>query len=96
LGAKVLPNADTTCPTFRQIGLVSPGRLRTLEGVIEACPPMAQGDMIDVRDLPQPFREQAPPVGGDEENPMTMAEVERHHACRVREWMAERGPEASA
>jgi transcriptional regulator of acetoin/glycerol metabolism len=48
---------------------------------------MAQGDMIDVRDLPQPLREQTLKAGGEEENPTTMAEVEHQHACRVLEWM---------
>lgn len=64
-----------------------PGNIRELENVLGNACMMAQGDMIDVRDLPQPLREQTPQAGGDEENPTTMAEVEHHHACRVLEWM---------
>jgi DNA-binding NtrC family response regulator len=64
-----------------------PGNIRELENVIGNACMMAQGDTIDIGDLPQPVREQAPPVGGDEENPMKMAEMEHYHACRVLEWM---------
>jgi DNA-binding NtrC family response regulator len=64
-----------------------PGNIRELENVLGNACMMAQGDMIDVRDLPQPLREQTLKAGGEEENPTTMAEVEHQHACRVLEWM---------
>jgi DNA-binding NtrC family response regulator len=64
-----------------------PGNIRELENVLGNACMMAQGDTIDVRDLPEPLREQAPQAGANEESPLTIAEVEHHHACRVLEWM---------
>jgi DNA-binding NtrC family response regulator len=66
-----------------------PGNVRQLENVIGHATMMAQGDSIDVRDLPAPLRAQAPePVPSmDEERPMPLAEAERRYVLRVLEFM---------
>jgi len=66
-----------------------PGNVRQLENVIGHATMMAQGEAIDVRDLPAPLRAQAPePVPAmDEESPMPLADAERRYVLRVLEFM---------
>jgi DNA-binding NtrC family response regulator len=64
-----------------------PGNVRELENVLGNACMMAEDDAIDVRDLPEALRQEAPLKSPEDETPLTMAEVEYRHACRVLEWM---------
>jgi DNA-binding NtrC family response regulator len=64
-----------------------PGNVRELENVLGNACMMAEGDAIDVRDLPEALRQETPAKTADGDAPLTMAEVEYRHACRVLEWM---------
>jgi DNA-binding NtrC family response regulator len=64
-----------------------PGNVRELENVIGNACMMAEDEAIDVRDLPEALRQEAPLKSLEDETPLTMAEVEYRHACRVLEWM---------
>jgi DNA-binding NtrC family response regulator len=64
-----------------------PGNVRELENVLGNACMMAEGDAIDVRDLPEPLRQELPSKSPEDQTPLTIAEVEYHHACRVLEWM---------
>jgi len=46
---------------------------------------MAEDDAIDVRDLPEMLRQEVPLQSLEDEGPLTMAEVEYRHACRILE-----------
>jgi DNA-binding NtrC family response regulator len=64
-----------------------PGNIRELENVLgEACM-MAEDDAIDVHDLPEALRQTVPMKSLDNEEPLTMAEVQHRHARRVLELM---------
>jgi DNA-binding NtrC family response regulator len=64
-----------------------PGNIRELENVLGNACMMAEDDAIDVRDLPEAMRQEMPGKSPEEEAPLTLAEVEYRHACRVLEWM---------
>jgi len=64
-----------------------PGNIRELENVLGNACMIAEDEAIDVRDLPEALRQEMPLKNGDDEAPLTIAEVEYRHACRVLEWM---------
>jgi len=64
-----------------------PGNVRELENVLGNACMMAEDDAIDVRDLPEPLRHETPSRSMEDDTPLTIAEVEYRHACRVLEWM---------
>jgi transcriptional regulator with PAS, ATPase and Fis domain len=64
-----------------------PGNVRELENVIGNACMMAEDEAIDVHDLPEALRQETPQKSGEDETPLTIAEVEYRHACRVLEWM---------
>lgn len=64
-----------------------PGNVRELENVIGNACMMAEDDAIDVHDLPEALRKEMPVKSLEDETPLTMAEVEYRHACRVLDWM---------
>lgn len=59
-----------------------PGNVRELEHVLEYCCMLAEGDVIDVKDLPEQFRQKSPSLDGAGEL-MTMEQMEIAHAFRV-------------
>ena len=63
-----------------------PGNIRELENVLGNACMMAEDEAIDVRDLPESIRQEMPLKGPDEQEPLTMAEAQHRHACRVLEW----------
>lgn len=63
-----------------------PGNIRELENVIGNACMMADGESIDVGDLPEPLRQETAAENSAEES-LTMAEVQYRHACRVLEMM---------
>jgi two-component system, NtrC family, response regulator AtoC len=63
-----------------------PGNVRELKSVLGSACMMAEGEMIDVRDLPERIR--TPPARAKEEDPhelLPLAEMERRHVLRVLE-----------
>lgn len=54
-----------------------PGNVRELENVLGNACMMAEGDTVDVRDLPECLRAPASPKMPDEEELVPMAELER-------------------
>jgi DNA-binding NtrC family response regulator len=62
-----------------------PGNVRQLENVIGHASMMAEGETLDVRDLPEPLRRglPQPPPDMEEEQPMPLAEAERRYVSRV-------------
>ncbi|MFB3827877.1 MAG: sigma-54-dependent transcriptional regulator [Bryobacteraceae bacterium] len=66
-----------------------PGNVRQLENVIGHACMMAEGETIDIRDLPAPLRAHAaePPPSIDEEPVMPLEEAERRYVLRVLEHM---------
>jgi DNA-binding NtrC family response regulator len=63
-----------------------PGNVRQLENVLGSASMMAQEDRIDVRDLPTQLREAVwEPIGANDPEVLTLADVERRHALRVLE-----------
>ena len=64
-----------------------PGNVRELENVLGNACMMAEGDAIDVRDLPEALRQEAPLKEDAEETPLTLEEVEYRHVRRVLDWM---------
>jgi DNA-binding NtrC family response regulator len=64
-----------------------PGNIRELENVLGNACMMADGESIDVRDLPEALRQEAPTENPNHEMPLTLSEVQYRHVCRVLEWM---------
>ena len=64
-----------------------PGNIRELENVLGNACMMAEDDAIDVRDLPEALRQESPLKSLEDDTPLTMAEAEYRHACRVLEWL---------
>ena len=64
-----------------------PGNIRELENVLGNACMMAEDDAIDIQDLPEILRQAATVTELRDEEPLTMADVEYRHACRVLEWM---------
>jgi DNA-binding NtrC family response regulator len=62
-----------------------PGNVREVENVLAHACMMAEGDAIDVRDLPERFHGQIARGGGQDDDLMTLEEVDRRHALRVLE-----------
>ncbi len=62
-----------------------PGNVRELENVIGHACMTVDGDTIDVRDLPERLRAQVGPGFEEEENLLSLAELDRRHARRVLE-----------
>lgn len=63
-----------------------PGNVRELENVIGNACMMAEGQMIDVRDLPERIRnEQEADKDEDKVSPVTLDQVEKEHALRILE-----------
>jgi DNA-binding NtrC family response regulator len=65
-----------------------PGNVRELENVLGNACMMAEDEAIDVRDLPEALRLETPLRSPEEDTPLTLAEAEYRHACRVLEWMS--------
>jgi len=62
-----------------------PGNVRELENVLGNACMMAEGETIDVRDLPEYVRDRQPSEAQDEKNLATLEQVERSHALHVLE-----------
>lgn len=62
-----------------------PGNVRELENILGHACMMAEGDTIDVPDLPQRFGAQRPHGIGKDDDMMTLEETQRRHALRVLE-----------
>jgi DNA-binding NtrC family response regulator len=62
-----------------------PGNVRELENVIGDAAMNVEGDVIDVRDLPERLRAQTGPAFEDDESMLPLAELDRRHARRVLE-----------
>jgi len=63
-----------------------PGNIRELRSVLGSACMMAEGELIDVRDLPERVRARAAEAETENTNELlTLAEVERHHVLRVLE-----------
>jgi len=61
-----------------------PGNVRELRSVLGSACMMAEGETIDVRDLPERIRARAAETKNEGPNePLTLAEVERRHVLRV-------------
>ena len=61
-----------------------PGNVRELRSVLGSACMMAEGETIDVRDLPERIRARAAETTNEAPNePLTLAEVERRHVLRV-------------
>ena len=61
-----------------------PGNVRELRSVLGSACMMAEGETIDVRDLPERIRARAAETKNEDPNePLTLAEVERRHVLRV-------------
>jgi DNA-binding NtrC family response regulator len=60
-----------------------PGNVRELENVLGHACMMVDGDAVDVRDLPERFHTSVPKGAGEEDEFITLEEVERRHALRV-------------
>ena len=63
-----------------------PGNIRELKSALGSAAMMAEGEMIDVRDFPERLRTRAAQAKSEEEQEMlSLAEVERQHVLRVLE-----------
>jgi len=63
-----------------------PGNIRELKSVLGSACMMAEGEMIDVRDLPERLRTRTVQTKDDERDELLpLAEVERRHTLRVLE-----------
>jgi two-component system response regulator HydG len=62
-----------------------PGNVRELENTLAHACMMAEGDTIDVRDLPERFQSQVARSAGQDDDLMTLEEVDRRHVLRVLE-----------
>jgi DNA-binding NtrC family response regulator len=62
-----------------------PGNVRELENVLAHAAMMAQGEVIDVADLPEQLRRQAARPAGDSDVLVPLEEMERRHVLRVLE-----------
>jgi DNA-binding NtrC family response regulator len=62
-----------------------PGNVRELENALAHACMMAEGDTIDVRDLPERFQSQVARSAGQDDDLMTLEEVDRRHVLRVLE-----------
>jgi DNA-binding NtrC family response regulator len=62
-----------------------PGNVRELENALAHACMMVEGDTIDVRDLPERFQSQSARGAGQDDDLMTLEEVDRRHALRVLE-----------
>jgi len=63
-----------------------PGNIRELRSVLGSACMMAEGELIDVRDLPERVRARAAEAETENTNELLpLAEVERHHVLRVLE-----------
>jgi DNA-binding NtrC family response regulator len=62
-----------------------PGNVRELENVLGHACMMAEGDLIDVRDLPEHLKCVPTQEPAEDEDLLTLAEVHRRHALRVLE-----------
>jgi DNA-binding NtrC family response regulator len=60
-----------------------PGNIRELENVIGNACMMAQGDRIDVRDLPEELKTEVAQAATEDEEDLPLAEMERRYAVRV-------------
>jgi len=63
-----------------------PGNIRELKSILGSACMMAEGDTIDVRDLPERIRTRAGEAANEDSNELLpLAEVERRHVLRVLE-----------
>jgi len=62
-----------------------PGNVRELENVISNACMMAEGDLIDVADLPERLRTGIPPTAANAEELLPLEEIQRRHILRVLE-----------
>jgi len=62
-----------------------PGNVRELENALAHACMMVEGDAIDVRDLPERFQSQVARCAGQDDDLLTLEEVDRRHALRVLE-----------
>jgi DNA-binding NtrC family response regulator len=60
-----------------------PGNVRELENVLAHACMMAQGDAIDVQDLPESIRSQRTFIGDDGSELCSLEELQRRHILRV-------------
>ncbi len=62
-----------------------PGNVRELENALGYACMMAEGDTIDLKDLPARFHTPLPRGAGSSDELMTLGEIQRRHALRVLE-----------
>ena len=62
-----------------------PGNIRELENTIGNACMMVDGNVIDIRDLPEPVRGQSGDVAGQDEIAMSLQELQKRHVMRVLE-----------
>jgi transcriptional regulator with PAS, ATPase and Fis domain len=60
-----------------------PGNIRELENLISSCCIMARGNVIDLQDMPEAFQGSSPAPLVEEEEFLTLAEVQQRHVLRV-------------
>ena len=60
-----------------------PGNVRELENVISNACMMAEGDVIEVADLPERLRTGTPPIAANPEELLPLEEVQRRHIMKV-------------
>ena len=60
-----------------------PGNIRELRSVLGSACMMAEGEMIDVRDLPERLRAHTVPAANEDEGLLPLAEIERRYVLRV-------------
>ena len=65
-----------------------PGNVRELRNVLGRACMMAEGEILDVRDLPEHVRSAAPPAAAEPDEMLTLDEVYRRHVQRVLERVA--------
>ncbi|MGB9511450.1 MAG: helix-turn-helix domain-containing protein, partial [Candidatus Acidiferrum sp.] len=64
-----------------------PGNIRELENVLSLAVMMAEGDVIDLNDLPKSFRENHSQPSTQDDKLLTFEELQRRHLQRVMEYV---------
>jgi DNA-binding NtrC family response regulator len=81
---KTISGMTRRCQT-RMAGYQWPGNVRELENAIGTACMMAEGNLIDIHDLPENLRERAEMLrtGDSEEDLISLEELQRRHVLRV-------------
>jgi transcriptional regulator with PAS, ATPase and Fis domain len=81
---KTISGMTRRCQT-RMAGYHWPGNVRELENAIGTACMMAEGNLIDIHDLPENLRERAEIIrtGNGEEDLLSLEELQRRHVLRV-------------